>query len=407
MSDTDGAPLGDFLSMTASASSSSARGDAARPQKRPREAEREDRVRVFGSANAYDAELHAFPAAPFEHLRRPVTNAPPLPRVPPWTEVSNQRHGFRTRPTKACFLRLHQEILEFQDMMQETPEEAANAVHVLDLVDQARSAAFVGVKTSLRVFGSRLYGMNLPRADWDVVIVGHPNAQQALRQLDRVLRTQEEFDYVESIPSARVPLVKCRHAATGMEVDISFDHSSGGMSALAIRGFVKQFPEMVPLVLVLKYFLTQRGLNVTFEGGVGSFLLTCLVVHHLRMVRREVLETVSRGSSCKWKHRPKLQKGPPLIRGAPPDRIKMPQEDAALTGLAAGNLGYLLYTFLEYYGRRFNYSTDAIVFSSSWGVKSKASMRFYLHDKPKALAVESPGKQGAWVESGCCQTVSQ
>jgi len=40
-------------------------------------------------------------------------------------------------------------------------------------------------------------------------------------------------------------------------------------------------------VLVLKYFLQQRNLNVTFKGGVGSFLLQLMVIasiqHHAKV----------------------------------------------------------------------------------------------------------------------------
>ena len=48
----------------------------------------------------------------------------------------------------------------------------------------------------------------------------------------------------------------------------------------SIFDFLKQ-------VLVLKYFLQQRNLNVTFKGGVGSFLLQLMVIasiqHHAKV----------------------------------------------------------------------------------------------------------------------------
>ena len=43
----------------------------------------------------------------------------------------------------------------------------------------------------------------------------------------------------------------------------------------------KKFPELRPLILVLKAFLKSRQLNETFTGGVGSFLLTILVTSYL------------------------------------------------------------------------------------------------------------------------------
>jgi non-canonical poly(A) RNA polymerase PAPD5/7 len=36
---------------------------------------------------------------------------------------------------------------------------------------------------------------------------------------------------------------------------------------------MERYPEVKYLAICLKYFLKQRGLNETYEGGVGSFLL--------------------------------------------------------------------------------------------------------------------------------------
>jgi len=37
------------------------------------------------------------------------------------------------------------------------------------------------------------------------------------------------------------------------------------------------------IVFVLKYFLKQRGLNDTYTGGIGSFLLFCMTISSLQM----------------------------------------------------------------------------------------------------------------------------
>ena len=52
-------------------------------------------------------------------------------------------------------------------------------------------------------------------------------------------------------------------------------------------------PPLRPLVLVLKFFLAQRGLNETFTGGVGSYMLQLMVVSFLqqRTTRTRLLDS--------------------------------------------------------------------------------------------------------------------
>jgi DNA polymerase sigma len=40
-----------------------------------------------------------------------------------------------------------------------------------------------------------------------------------------------------------------------------------------------------PLVLLVKYYLAQRSLNDTYTGGIGSFMITLMVLHVVQMVR--------------------------------------------------------------------------------------------------------------------------
>lgn len=139
----------------------------------------------------------------------------------------------------AGLLRLHEEILEFWDFVRETPEEVEEAAKVLRAVDAARKAA-VGDSTELRVFGSRVYGLSLPWADYDVVITNCSAGAGEMAAVEMELQRSGLFDYVECISSARIPLVKCRHASTGIEVDISFGQDSGGTSAAVVRQFIEK-----------------------------------------------------------------------------------------------------------------------------------------------------------------------
>ena len=110
-------------------------------------------------------------------------------------------------------------------------------------------------------------------------------------------------------------------------------------------------PPLRPLVLVLKFFLSQRGLNETFTGGVGSYMLQLMVVSFLQQRHRT-------------------------------DRA---------TGLVSPqNLGSLLLEFFELYGRDLNYTTTAISVRRHGAYFPKRSRNWMYPTRPNLLAIENP-----------------
>lgn len=112
----------------------------------------------------------------------------------------------------------------------------------------------------------------------------------------------------------QVPIVKLTDLTTLVKVDISFNQCNGIKSAELIKDYIRQFPVLPKLVLVLKQFLLQRGLNETFTGGISSYSLIFMTISFLQLHPRQNMAYV---------------------------------KDA--------NLGILLLEFFELYGRKFNY----------------------------------------------------
>ncbi|MFN7124084.1 MAG: hypothetical protein ACK4NM_18815, partial [Hydrogenophaga sp.] len=82
-------------------------------------------------------------------------------------------------------------------------------------------------------------------------------------------------------------IIKFKHAASGVAVDISFDVPGGLRTAEMVKDYMRRFPMIKPLALVLKYFLAQRDLNETYTGGVGSFMLTMMLVSMMQHRARD------------------------------------------------------------------------------------------------------------------------
>jgi non-canonical poly(A) RNA polymerase PAPD5/7 len=87
---------------------------------------------------------------------------------------------------------------------------------------------------------------------------------------------------VEYIQSAKVPIVKFVDKITGQHCDISFN-SKGSGAVGTIQKYSQRYPAFKYLVILVKYFMKQRGLNEVFTGGISSYSLSLMVISHLQM----------------------------------------------------------------------------------------------------------------------------
>ena len=133
--------------------------------------------------------------------------------------------------------------------------------------------------------------------------------------------------------------------------DVSFDVESGLRTGKLVRSYIDAMPPLRPLVLVLKFFLSQRGLNETFTGGVGSFMMQMMVVSFLQMRHRT---------------------------------------DCATNLASAPNLGALLLEFFELYGKDFNYGATGISVRHHGSYFPKRSRGWDYPQRPQLLALENP-----------------
>ncbi len=111
-----------------------------------------------------------------------------------------------------------------------------------------------------------------------------------LNKIAKCLMKNQDYDSINVIRSAKVPLIKLVEKNTNLNFDISFNKLDGVKQLKEIQKGLEYYPEMKHILMVMKCFLRQRDLNETYTGGIGSFLLFCLILTYLREVRREYVE---------------------------------------------------------------------------------------------------------------------
>ena len=225
-----------------------------------------------------------------------------------------------------------------------------------------------------------------------------------------------------------------------LAVDISFeapDHGGLASSRYALEA-MSRWPELAPLMLVLKELLVQRGLNEPFTGGLSSYSLLLLVMTALLQAGVEPLEDplpeprhmtpLEDRPEAEAPEEPRKPAKPPTsVREAwarlrdDPRRAKAPLRDG---GAAAGGrrrpslasrirggdallwngadaraafdkdddaLGYLLTFFLEFFGRHFDPQRHAVsVLRGDAGIIAMAGPGYADANQWVAPLIEDP-----------------
>nr|XP_006813805.1 PREDICTED: PAP-associated domain-containing protein 5-like [Saccoglossus kowalevskii] len=210
-------------------------------------------------------------------------------------------------------------------------------------------------RSGVEIFGSFETGLYLPTSDIDLVVFGEWESLP-LFTLEKELRANNiaDPDTIKVLDKATVPIVKLTEKRFDVKVDISFNMVNGVKSARMIKRFMKEYPMLPYLVLVLKQFLLQRDLNEVFTGGISSYSLILMTVSFFQLHPR--YDTMPR----------------------------------------IANLGVLLIEFFELYGRLFNYHKTGIRVRDGGCYIPKEELMKDMTDgyRPSLLCIEDPLHRG-------------
>lgn len=144
----------------------------------------------------------------------------------------------------------------------------------------------------IKSFGSFSTKLYLPNADIDLVLIDTTvNKNVLLKHVATILKNNpDKFTNIDVIASAKVPIIKFIDMENNYNIDVSFNKLDGLFQTREVLKSFKIYPEIKPLIFVMKIYLRQRNLNQTFTGGVGSFLLFCLILAFLRDYKKKILE---------------------------------------------------------------------------------------------------------------------
>lgn len=155
-------------------------------------------------------------------------------------------------------VRFHNEILSFCEYIAPTSTELRIREEVLSEIKSIIKK--VWPSCCIHVFGSQLTQIITPSSDIDIAVLDVPDENDKtqvtnLYELADAIRSANIASYLEVISSAKVPIIKMDHLSSGIAIDVCINNSSGLDTGKLIKKFVRQYPPLRPLTMVLKVFL--------------------------------------------------------------------------------------------------------------------------------------------------------
>ncbi|KAI6015618.1 hypothetical protein EDC04DRAFT_2903717 [Pisolithus marmoratus] len=238
----------------------------------------------------------------------------------PSSPVVEQKH-------KVAFTRLHFDVTHFESRAAPAQLEKRARLQVYNVLAAVLRRRFRGCQ--VKMFGSAAQDLALHSSDIDIALLspekmGHKVLFQIAWKLENVGLVEPTQTQVRH--QARVPVlsVQTKPEFGSLRFDIVVNNEDGVKVTPIVQKFLRGMPALRPLLLTIKVFLSQRGLNSAATGGPSSYVLTCMVIHFLQ---------------------------------ANPYRRSESQIDDPIR---SESLGYLLLDFMQYYGSEFPYETHYI-----------------------------------------------
>ncbi|CAN9500836.1 unnamed protein product [Ophioblennius macclurei] len=187
-----------------------------------------------------------------------------------------------TPPTPAQLAALDAVVMETahrHGVSDDDVAERAEAVRRMDDIIRMHLPA-----CSLRLYGSSSTRFAFKTSDVNIDINFPDNMTQpeVLIRVLEILKNAPEFSNVESDFHAKVPVVFCHHASSGLLCKVSAGNDVACLTTNHLAALAKLEPRLIPLVLAFRYWGRLVHLDCPSEGGLPSYSLALMVVFFLQ-----------------------------------------------------------------------------------------------------------------------------
>ncbi|XP_042384342.1 UTP:RNA uridylyltransferase 1-like [Zingiber officinale] len=142
----------------------------------------------------------------------------------------------------------------------------------------------------LHLYGSCANSFGFSNSDVDIClsIDECESKHDMLLKLADILQS-ENYQDVEAITNARVPIVKMTDPSTGICCDICINNLLAVANTKLLRDYAKIDNRLHQLAYIVKHWARSREMNNTFEGTLSSYAYVLLCINFLQLRRPAIL----------------------------------------------------------------------------------------------------------------------
>ena len=294
-----------------------------------------------------------------------------------WPNLHNALIGELEFPTAAeippsALARLNDDIHDMLRKQLENSKKDKSRDKLFDFLKQILEYRFPGSK--LDKFGSSVTGLSLAQGDLDLCLqISGTVPNRIFNKIGRVLR-QHDFVDIVVIPHAKVPIVKCRDARTGIPLDISVNNTLALHNTQLLKTYSMQDARVSQTILAIKYWAMCRDVSDAPAGTFSSYAWTLLCIQSMQMTTPPLVANVQTGKKRNMQH----------VEGDDYDVTIHPNPMSLLKQQNQQTLGEIIVNFFETFA---NWDWSSDICSIRNGAALSREEKGWLEQDPTAIEI--------------------
>ncbi|XP_052141597.1 UTP:RNA uridylyltransferase 1 isoform X3 [Oryza glaberrima] len=223
---------------------------------------------------------------PMEQLGSPP-DQPPLPPPPPRQRVGTRRWRVERRHDIDAFT---PGLLSLYESLNPSEEHKAKQRQLIESLTNSVSKEWPNAQ--LHLYGSCANSFGNSHSDVDVCLQIDTAAEENIAELLLALAEtlcKDDFDNVEAITSARVPIVKIADPGSGLSCDICVNNLFAVANTKLLKDYAQIDERLLQLAFIVKHWAKLRGVNETYRGTLSSYAYVLMCISFLQQREPKIL----------------------------------------------------------------------------------------------------------------------
>ncbi|PNT65759.1 hypothetical protein BRADI_3g02160v3 [Brachypodium distachyon] len=190
------------------------------------------------------------------------------------------------------------DLLSLYESLKPSEEHKSKQTQLIDSLAKSLSKEWPNAR--LHLYGSCANSFGTSHSDVDVCLeieIGTESTVEILQRLADILHG-DNFDDVEAITSARVPIVRMLDPGSGFSCDICINNLFAVANTKLLKDYAQIDGRLLQLASIVKHWAKLRGVNETYRGTLSSYAYVLMCISFLQLREPKILPCLQSSWIC-------------------------------------------------------------------------------------------------------------